>query len=127
MLLYAPPASADALPLTRCLLQQGSRYLIPRRDGRILVGSTLEEAGFDAGVTDEAGRQLREFAESLLPALASRPIEAHWAGLRPGSPDGIPWVERVVGCEGLLVAAGHHRYGITLAPLTAMQLLSLVG
>ncbi len=68
------------------------RYAIPRKDGHILVGSTLEYAGFDKTPTDEALASLQASAVALLPALADAEVVGHWAGLRPGSPEGIPYI-----------------------------------
>lgn len=104
--------------LERVVLADG-RYLIPRLDGRILVGSTLEYAGFSKKLTSEAYRSLRRSALGLLPALKEVPVEAHWCGLRPGSPDGIPVMGPVPGMQRLSVCAGHFRNGLVLAPASA--------
>src|SRR5262249_55131220 len=74
----------DPPPIKR-IINEGSRYLVPRDDGRVLAGSTEEEVGFDKRNTDEAIADLTAFARSLVPALARAPIERTWAGLRPGS------------------------------------------
>src|SRR5690606_26764625 len=68
------------------------RYVIPRRDGRILVGSTLERVGFDKSTTEAERADLHRAALQLVPALAGCPVERHWAGLRPGSPSGVPCI-----------------------------------
>ena len=102
-------------------LVQG-HYLIPRRDGRILVGSTLEEVQFDKSTTDVARQELSEFATGLFPTLADTPIERHWSGLRPGSPDGTPYICAVPGIPGLYLNAGHFRNGVVLAPASARLL-----
>ena len=94
--------------LTRITLCE-SRYSIPRRDGRILFGSTLEHIGFDKRTTSEARDALRRAARSLFPVLARTPIERHWAGLRPGSPDGIPFIGSHPEIGGLYVNTGHFR------------------
>src|SRR5262249_8818085 len=73
-------------PLVRRVLMSGPRYLVPRLDGRVLVGSTEENAGFDRRTTAEAIRDLLGLAVTLVPALAAAPLERCWAGLRPGSP-----------------------------------------
>lgn len=112
------PAPGTPRPLSRVVLADG-RYLIPRRDGRILVGSTLEHQGFDKRTTSEARVSLYRSAVRLLPALARASIEHHWAGLRPGSPGGIPFIGEVPGCRGLHVNAGHFRNGLVLAPAAA--------
>lgn len=101
-------------------------YLIPRRDGHVLVGSTLEDAGFDK-TTDHATRQrLHAEAAELLPALAGLEPVQHWAGLRPGSPDNLPVIDRHPDFENLFVNAGHYRYGVTLAPASAELLVDLM-
>ena len=102
------------------LLLQGKRYLVPRTDGKILAGSTEEEAGFDARTTTEGVAGLTAFARELLPSLASAPIEKSWAGLRPGSPDGLPYLGNVPGWENLHIAAGHFRAGLQLSPATGL-------
>jgi len=89
-------------------------YAIPRRDGRILYGSTLEHAGFDKRTTGEAREQLYAAATSLFPDLRRFPIEHHWAGLRPGSPAGIPYIGKHPQADNLLVNAGHYRNGVVL-------------
>jgi len=101
--------------INRVVLMDG-RYLIPRRDGRILAGSTLEYVGFDKQTTEDALISLRETACQLLPALRTCEVEHHWAGLRPGSKDGIPYMGEVPGYRNLLVSAGHFRNGLVLAP-----------
>lgn len=109
------------------ILMRGHRYLLPRADGRVVVGSTVEEAGFDDTPTDDAAGDLRAFATGLLPASAAWPVIDHRSGLRPGSPQGIPWIGPVTGIDGLWVNAGHFRTGITLAPGSAELLAALVA
>lgn len=101
-------------------------YLVPRRDGRILVGSTVEYVGFDKSTTGEAMEHLRQAAFEILPSLDRFPIEKRWAGLRPGSPKGIPSIGPVPGCEGLYVNTGQFRNGVTLAPGSARLLADLI-
>ena len=107
-------------PGVRPLLLQGKRYLVPRGDGRWLVGSTEEDAGFDARPTAVGVAGLLELAVSLVPDLANATVERCWAGLRPGSPDGMPFLGGVPGIDNLFVAAGHFRAGIQLSPVTAL-------
>ncbi len=92
-------------------------YLIPRQDGRILVGSTSEEAGFDKSVTPIATDILFEKALEISPSLVSLEIKESWAGLRPFASDGLPILGEIE--ENLFVATGHYRNGILLAPITA--------
>jgi glycine oxidase len=108
--------------LNRIVLHEG-RYLIPRRDGRILCGSTLEMNGFDKHTTDDAGEVLREMACNMMPALRDLPMSNHWSGLRPGSPDGVPYVGEHPDIAGLYVNAGHYRYGVTMG-LASVQMLN---
>jgi glycine oxidase len=113
-------------PGVRPLLLQGKRYLVPRADGRVLVGSTEEDAGFDARPTAGPIAGLLAFAAALVPALASAPLERCWAGLRPGSPDGLPYLGAVPGQPNLFVAAGHFRAGIQLSPASGLVLKELL-
>ena len=106
--------------LFRRVLILGARYLVPRHDGRVLAGSTEEEAGFEKQTTAEGVAGLIHLAVELVPALARADVERCWAGLRPGSPDGLPFIGRVPGVSNLLVAAGHFRAGIQLSPGTAL-------
>lgn len=111
MLLYKPGPQ-----LLNTIVLSGNKYLIPRKDGHILVGSTLEDVGFDKTTTEHACTELRGFAESMLPALANYPILQQWAGLRPASPAGIPQIGPICGYENLFINAGHFRNGVVLAP-----------
>ena len=99
------------------------RYVIPRRDGRVLVGSTLERVGFDKSTTEVARADLRQAALELVPALADCALEQQWAGLRPGSPTGVPFVGPHPGVRGLYVNVGHFRYGVIMGPASARLLL----
>jgi glycine oxidase len=110
----------------RPLLLCGKRYMVPRGDGRVLVGSTEEDAGFDSRTTAAAITELLQFASSLAPNLAGAAVERCWAGLRPGSPDGKPFLGAVPGTENLFVAAGHFRSGIQLSPGTALVMKQLL-
>jgi glycine oxidase len=110
----------------RPLLLHGKRYLVPRGDGRVLVGSTEEDAGFDARPTAAAIAELLHFAALLVPELAHASVERCWAGLRPGSPDGKPYLGVVPGIDNLFVAAGHFRSGIQLSPATALVMKELL-
>ena len=121
MILYrAEPKVVQRIVLSR------DRYVIPRRDGRILVGSTLEEAGFDKSTTRVAMQELEGEACRLIPALANYPIEHHWAGLRPGSPHGIPYIMRHPRIEGLFINTGHFRNGVVLGPASARLLADIL-
>jgi glycine oxidase len=102
------------------------RYAIPRRDGHILVGSTLEHEGFDKTPTVPALESLKASAIELLPALRDAEVVGHWAGLRPGSPDGIPFIGPVAGQEGLWLNCGHYRNGLVLAPASCQLFADLL-
>lgn len=111
--------------LSHIVLQSGV-YLIPRRDGHILVGSTLEDVGFDKSTTKEAAKQLHSAAARIFPRLQHENPVKHWAGLRPGSPDNIPIIARHPDIENLYVNSGHFRYGVTMAPGSAKILSNMI-
>jgi glycine oxidase len=121
MLLFRTPPG-----MLRPILLQDGIYLIPRDDGLILVGSTMEEAGFDKTVTRETRVSLRDRAVAILPAMARAEFVHHWAGLRPGSPENIPTIARHPRIENLYVNSGHFRYGVTMAPASAHLLVNLI-
>jgi glycine oxidase len=108
------------------IVLEGSHYLVQRKDGQILVGSTSEDVGFCKGNTEEALAELRAFAERIFPAARGAILLQQWSGLRPGSPDNIPYIGAVPGHPGLYLAAGHFRYGLTTAPITAELLRDLL-
>ncbi|MDH3948258.1 MAG: glycine oxidase ThiO [Gammaproteobacteria bacterium] len=121
MILYrAEPNIVQRIVLSR------DRYVIPRRDGRILVGSTLEEVGFDKSTTRAAMQELEGEACRLIPALAGYEIEHHWAGLRPGSPHGIPYIMQHPRIEGLFINTGHFRNGVVLGLASARLLADIL-
>lgn len=101
-------------------------YLVPRRDGRLLVGATVEDAGFNTDVTADGVLSLRQSAERLLPGLVGREPDNKWAGLRPFAAGGEPVIGAVPGVSGLFVAAGHYRNGILLSPITAQLIADAV-
>lgn len=107
------------------VLQNGF-YLIPRQDGYVLAGSTTEEAGFDKSITIDARKLLLEKAHDLLPELTEKTLVRHWAGLRPGSPDNIPVINRHPAIDNLYLNSGHHRYGVTMAPGSAHLLSNMI-
>jgi len=108
------------------ILYRNGLYLIPRRDGHVLVGSTLEDAGFDKATDDATRQRLHAEAAELLPALAAIQPVQHWAGLRPGSPDNIPVIDRHPDFDNIFVNTGHYRYGVTMAPASAELLVDLM-
>jgi glycine oxidase len=105
-------------PLLSHVVWAPSAYLVPRRDGRLLVGATVEEKGYDAALTAGGVLTLLEAAWRTVPAIEELPIDEMWVGHRPGSRDDAP----ILGAgplDGLIYATGHHRNGILLAPITA--------
>lgn len=110
----------------RHIVYHQGRYLVPRRDGHILAGSTLEETDFDASCTPEARQALLEFARQTLPGLEAGDIVLQWAGLRPGSPGNVPCIGRHPELENLYINAGHFRYGVTMAPAAAELLAQIL-
>lgn len=114
MLLFkydVPPISA--------IFVQNDVYLIPRRDGHLLVGSTLEKTGFDKQPTQAAYDYLFSCAQAMLPSLGRKSAIQHWAGLRPGSPHNIPTIGQHPEILNLWINSGHFRYGVTMAPTSA--------
>jgi glycine oxidase len=109
----------------RALIWHGHTYLVPRADGRLLVGATVVERGFDSRVTAAGLRTLLDAALRAAPALGNFAVVESWAGLRPGSPDGRPYLG-ATSVEGYFVAAGHYRNGILLTPITARAIAELV-
>jgi glycine oxidase len=108
------------------IVNEGSRYLVPRCDGRILIGSTEEDVGFDRGTTAGAVAELLQFAIGLVPALETAHVEQYWAGLRPSTLDGLPYLGAVPGLENAFVAAGHFRGGLQLSTGTAVVMSQLI-
>jgi glycine oxidase len=100
-------------------------YAVPRDDGGLVIGATQAELGFDTEVTVGGVRDLLRDAERILPGIAEYALVESAAGLRPGSPDNLPLIG-TLGPDGLLVATGHHRNGMLLAPVTADAVLALV-
>lgn len=108
------------------IVYRNGLYLIPRRDGHVLVGSTLEDVGFDKSTDISTCQRLHAEAAELLPVLGTvQPIQ-HWAGLRPGSPDNIPLIDRHPDFDNVFVNTGHYRYGVTMAPASAELLVDLI-
>lgn len=113
--------------LLKPIVAYNDRYLIPRRDGWLLIGSTLEYSGYDKQTTRAARHQLESFAHRILPSLSSYSLIRHWAGLRPGSPSGIPYIGRHPGIENLSFNCGHFRNGLGMAPASARLLTDLIA
>ncbi len=100
-------------------------YLVPRSDGRIVIGSTLEDAGYNKQTDVDTIHQLFQAAVEILPQLSQAKKHEDWAGLRPGTPDSLP-ILGDAGIPGYFVAGGHYRDGILLAPITARLMTDLL-
>ncbi len=108
------------------IINEGPRYVVPRRDGYLLVGSTMEEVGFDTSTTAFAQEQLHKFAESILPDLRKQSPSGHWSGLRPASFDGLPYIGWLSNIDNGLIAAGHFRLGLQASAGTARIIADLL-
>lgn len=106
-------------PLARHVIYSSLGYLVPRRDGRLLAGSTSEHVGFDKRVTDEGTASIKSMAIEIAPGLESTAIADSWAGFRPHAQDDLPVLGPSEEIDGLFYATGHYRNGILLAPITA--------
>jgi len=104
--------------IARHVIYSPRGYIVPRRDGRLLVGSTTERAGFDRRVTAEGVSSLLSAALEISPQIGALPMTASWAGLRPRAADGLPVLGPYAEIEGLFYATGHYRNGILLTPIT---------
>jgi len=117
---------SPARGLLQHVIRSPEIYLIPRSDGRILVGTTLEEVGFDKRTEVDAIQRLHRGAIALVPELKNAKILEDWAGLRPGTPDALP-ILGATATPGYYVATGHFRDGILLAPITARVMAQVIG
>jgi len=113
-------------PLVQHVIWAPKSYLVPRLDGRLIIGATTEEKGFDEHLTAGGVMALLEAAWRALPGIEELPIDEMWTGFRPGSRDDAPILGPVSGIEGLVLATGHHRNGILLAPITAKTIADFV-
>ncbi|MGH3718185.1 MAG: glycine oxidase ThiO [Pseudonocardiaceae bacterium] len=119
-----PGALPSPSRTVRAIVGGRHSYLVPRDGGRLVLGATQREVGFDTDVTAGGVRELLTDAECVLPAIAEYTLEETGAGLRPASPDNLPVIGELE--PGVLAATGHHRHGILLAPLTADAVLALL-
>ncbi|MGD9721757.1 MAG: glycine oxidase ThiO [Pirellulales bacterium] len=113
-------------PVLARIVNEGSRYLVPRGDGRVLAGSTEEDVGFDRSTTSGATSALLGFALALVPDLAAATLERTWAGLRPATADGLPYLGPVPDLANVWMAAGHFRGGLQLSTGTALVMGQLL-
>ncbi|HLH09746.1 MAG TPA: FAD-dependent oxidoreductase, partial [Terriglobales bacterium] len=128
MLALAPVVTTANVTAPRHLVRhviRGAVYIIPRGDGRIVVGATVENVGFDKRVNPGTIQNLHQQAANLVPGIGEARILEDWAGLRPGTPDGLPILGRTE-YDGYFVATGHYRDGILLAPVTALLLGQMI-
>lgn len=120
-MLYVQPKTS----ILQHVLRGPEVYLVPRSSGKILIGATVEDVGFDKSVNPAVIDQLVSAAAKYLPELASAPVIQSWAGLRPGTPDGLPIIGPT-NTTRLFAATGHFRNGILLAPVTAQIMADLI-
>ena len=109
--------------LLRHIVIHDGHYLIPRRDGLVLAGSTLEYTGYNKNTSVEAREMLAGMALKLLPLLSDYRLVRHWAGLRPGTADGVPYIGEHKEISGLFLNTGHFRNGVVMAPASAQLLV----
>ena len=112
-------------PLIRHVVRTPEVYIIPRSDGRMLLGATVEEAGFDKRIDPDTVQRLHRAASAVAPEIGRMRIHDAWAGLRPGSPDSLP-ILGATSLKGYYAATGHYRDGILLAPVTALLMTQLL-
>jgi glycine oxidase len=117
----------DSVPeLPKNIIYQNGFYLVPRRDGLLLAGSTLEDVGFDTNTTETMRQELHQKAVAILPSLKHASIRKHWSGLRPGTPDNLPTIAVHPTIENLYLNTGHFRYGLTMAPASAARIAAIM-
>jgi glycine oxidase len=104
--------------ISRHVIYSSRGYLVPRRDGRVLAGSTVEHVGFEKGVTEEGLAAIKSMADEIAPDIAALPVTDSWSGFRPRAKDGFPVLGPTADIAGLFYATGHYRNGILLAPIT---------
>ena len=126
MVCVVPQAGAPSSgPLLRHVVRAPEVYIVPRSDGRLLLGATNEEAGFDKRVEAGVVQGLHRAATAVVPEIGRMRIHDAWAGLRPGSPDGLP-IMGATSLPGYFAATGHYRDGILLAPATARVMMQVL-
>jgi len=109
------------------MILEKDHYLIPRKDGKVLCGSSVEQVGFDKSVSEAEKNNLANFAQKLCPSiLTNAPILHHWAGLRPGTQSGIPYIDKHPDIQNLAINAGHFRNGFAMGPAAAQLLYDLI-
>lgn len=124
MLCFRQPESSE--PFARHVVYSPRGYVVPRRDGRLLAGSTTEHVGFDASVTEGGAQTIKKNAFEIVPSVASLALEESWAGLRPRASDGLPVIGESENVRGLFYATGYYRNGILLAPASGRIVADLL-
>jgi glycine oxidase len=114
-------------PITNQIIYRDGFYMVPRKDGYLLAGSSLEDVGFDTGVTEAMRVEMQTKAEAILPQLKNASVIKHWSGLRPGTPHNIPTIGQHPHISNLYLNTGHFRYGVTMAPASAKKLVELIS
>jgi glycine oxidase len=112
-------------PFLQHVIRSEEIYLVPRSDGRILIGATVEDCGFNKQVEPDSIKRMQHLAERIVPEIARAKIHETWAGLRPGTPDDLPIIGES-SVPGYFIATGHFRNGILLAPVTAKIMSKLL-
>jgi len=116
-------AKPDTLP---CMILDNEHYLIPRKDGQILAGSSVEQCRFDKTPSPEMKQRLHDFAINLLPTLKEFPLLKHWAGIRPGTQQGVPYIDKHPEIVNVSINAGHFRNGLVMGPASARLMADLI-
>ena len=120
ILLYQPKNNLNQI------VYKDGFYMIPRPDGYLLAGRTLEDVGFESSTTEQVRVELAAKAEAIMPALKGMPINKHWSGLRPGTPENLPTISAHPIIKNLYLNTGHFRYGLTMAPASAKLVSDLI-
>lgn len=120
ILLYQPDKNLEQM-----VYKEGF-YMVPRQDGYLLAGSTLEDVGFDPSTTEAVRDEISAKAEAIMPSLKGKPIIKQWSGLRPGTPENLPTISAHPHINNLYLNTGHFRYGLTMAPASARLVADLV-
>lgn len=113
-------------PLRTPIVNEGTRYVVPRDDGHVLVGATIEEVGFNESTNASSIETLAGDAERLVPSLRREKLLKSWAGLRPGTHDGFPYMGRLPGWENVFVSTGHFKTGLQLSPGAAVSMADFI-
>ncbi len=120
MLLYKLPTQPFSM-----IINDGNRYVVPRQDGHVVAGSCEEEVGFDSSTTPAMIDEIKSWVATLFPEWNRYFVKA-WAGLRPGSFDGLPYIGQLPDNKNIIIAAGHFRSGLHLAPATAQIVANMI-